>query len=82
MKILNSKKLGLGSRIVRGDKSFIGLKASNIKAGAMWEEGLSFVKDAYKVPNDEAKQKALRESDDWAIWELLIEATRNTNTPG
>lgn len=80
--MLNSERLGLNSRIVRGDNSFVGLKAFNLKAGGMWEQGLAFVKDVYSVTDNEARQKELRESDESLIWELLVEATRNVNTSG
>lgn len=82
VEILDSQKFGLKSRIVRGDSSFVGLKALNMKAGGLWEQGLAFVEDIFQVPNDEAKQKELRESDESLIWELLIEATRNISTSG
>lgn len=80
--MLDSKNLGFESRILRGDKSFLGDKASALQRGGMWQRGLAFVKDTYKMSDDEATRKSLFEVDDWAMWQLLIEATRNIDTPG
>lgn len=82
VKILDSENLGLTSRIVQNDKAFFGYKAWNLGAGKMWEEGISFVRDLYTVPDDKKKLKALRELDDWSVWNLLIMGTKNSNAPG
>ncbi|KAJ5176236.1 uncharacterized protein N7482_002113 [Penicillium canariense] len=82
VKILDSENVGLTSRIVQNDTAFLGFKASNLAAGKMWEEGMSFVRNLYAVPDDEDKRKALRELDDWNIWNLLVKATENIKTPG
>ncbi|KAJ5673827.1 hypothetical protein N7462_009266 [Penicillium macrosclerotiorum] len=82
VKTLDSENLGLSSRIVQNDTAFLGFKASNLGAGKMWEEAISFVKSLYTVPDNEEKRKALREIDDWNIWNLLVEATRHVKTSG
>ncbi|CEJ59380.1 hypothetical protein PMG11_08005 [Penicillium brasilianum] len=82
VKILDSENLGLKSRIVQNDSAFLGYKAFNLGVSKMWAEGISFVRDLYTVPDDKEKLKALRELDDWSIWNLLVQATEHTNTPG
>lgn len=82
VKLLDSENLGLKSRIVQNDTAFLGYKAFNLGAGKMWEEAISYVRDLYTVPEDKEKLKVLRELDDWSIWNLLIQATKNSNTPG
>ncbi|KAJ5215950.1 uncharacterized protein N7498_002357 [Penicillium cinerascens] len=82
VKILDSKNLGLKSRIVRRDKNFLICKATALASGGLWEEGLAFVKDLYTVNEDGKIKKNLREIDDWGIWSLLVEAVRNIKTPG
>lgn len=82
MKILDSENIGLGSRILRNDQAFVNLKAENIGASRMWEEGISFAKEVLSIPDDEEKHKSLSELDDWKIWNLLIESTRHSNAPG
>lgn len=81
VKILDSENLGLKSRIIRSDKSFLISKATALASAGLWEEGLAFVKDLYTVSEGMIKKK-LRELDDWGIWSLLVEAIRNIKTPG
>jgi N-terminal acetyltransferase B complex non-catalytic subunit len=80
--ILDSENLGLKSRIVQNDTAFLGYKAVNLGFSKMWEEGISFVRGLYTVPDDKEKLKALRELDDWSIWNLLVQGTKHSNTPG
>lgn len=82
VKILDSKNLGLDSRIVQNDQVLINLKAVNLGAGKMWDEGIAFAKQLYTIPDDEKEQKAIIERDDWKIWNLLVESTRNSSVPG
>ena len=81
VKILDSENLGLKSRIIRNDKSFLISKATALASAGLWEEGLAFAKDLYTVSEGMVKKK-LRELDDWGIWSLLVEAIRNIKTPG
>ncbi|KAJ5896158.1 uncharacterized protein N7473_005557 [Penicillium subrubescens] len=82
VKILDSENLGLKSRIVQNDTAFLGYKSHNLSSSKMWEEGISFVRELYTVPDDKEKLKALRELDDWSIWNLLVQGTKHSNTPG
>jgi N-terminal acetyltransferase B complex non-catalytic subunit len=82
VKILDSENLGLKSRIVQNDSAFLGYKAFNLGMSKLWAEGISFVRALYTVPDDKEKLKALRELDDWSIWNLLVQATEHSNTPG
>ncbi|KAJ5281589.1 hypothetical protein N7478_006961 [Penicillium angulare] len=82
VKILDSENLGIKSRICQNDTHFIALKAENLGASHMWEEAISFVKEYYTVPEDEQKQKQVRDLDDWVIWNLLVEAVKHLETPG
>ncbi|KAJ5408707.1 hypothetical protein N7509_002590 [Penicillium cosmopolitanum] len=84
LQILDSENLGIHSRIVRGDSTFIGLKmASFASAGNMWDEAFTFVQSLLTVPSeDERGRKQLLELDDWNLWNLLYEATSNSTRPG
>jgi hypothetical protein len=84
LQILDSENLGIHSRIVRGDSTFIGLKiASFVSAGNKWDEAFTFVQSLLTVPNDDERgQKQLLELDDWNLWNLLYEATSNSTRPG
>jgi hypothetical protein len=81
VKILDSENLGLKSRIVRSDKSFLISKAMALASAGLWEDGLAFAKSLYTVSEGKIKKK-LRELDDWGIWSMLVEAVRNLKTPG
>jgi N-terminal acetyltransferase B complex non-catalytic subunit len=81
VKILDSENLGLKSRIVRSDKSFLISKARALASAGLWEDGLVFAKSLYTVSEGKIKKK-LRELDDWGIWSMLVEAVRNIKTPG
>ncbi|KAF7717372.1 Cytoskeleton organization protein Dec1 [Penicillium ucsense] len=82
VKILDSDNLGLKSRIVQNDNAFLGFKAANLIAAQMWEEGVAFVKGLYGVSDNQERLKALREIDDWSIWNLLVTATKNAKDSG
>lgn len=82
VKILSSANVGIGSRICQNDTEFVTLKAMNLGAAKLWEEGIAFVKERYSIPEDEEKRKELRDLDDWNIWNLLTEAVKHTDTPG
>lgn len=84
MQILDSENLGIHSRIVRGDSTFIGLKIVNfLGTDNMWDEAFSFVQDLLTVPdNDERARKDLLELDDWSVWNLFYQATLRSKRPG
>lgn len=80
-RVLDSENVGLSSRIVQNDWSFIGTKLESLINAGMWAEGLSYAKSLLAIPEDEAGQKALQERDDWAVWNLLVTAAENVNNP-
>ncbi|KAI3006216.1 hypothetical protein CBS147346_3844 [Aspergillus niger] len=80
VKILDSENLGISSRVIQNDWSFIGEKLSSLEKAQMWTDGLAYTKGLLAIPTNEAEQKALQERDDWAVWHLLIAATKNINT--
>lgn len=82
VKILGSDNVGISSRILQNDKTFLASKAKNLEAGKLWDDAVTFVKELYTVPDDEEKRKSLPELDDWVIWNLLVEAVKNIDTPG
>ncbi|KAH8428707.1 MDM20/NAA25 family protein [Aspergillus melleus] len=77
--ILNSQSVGISSRIIQNDWSFVGVKLSSLEKAQMWTEGLSYTKDLLAIPTTEDERKALQEHDDWAVWSLLVAAVRNIN---
>ncbi|KAB8246836.1 N-acetyltransferase B complex non catalytic subunit-domain-containing protein [Aspergillus flavus] len=80
VKILDSENLGLSSRVIQNDWSFVGVKLSSLEKAEMWMQGLSYAKELLAIPTNEAEKKALQERDDWAVWKLLVISTRNINT--
>ncbi|XHG00685.1 hypothetical protein AWENTII_004114 [Aspergillus wentii] len=80
-KILESENLGITSRIVQNDWALVGAKILSLEKAGMWTEGLSYTKNLLKIPTNEAEKKALQECDDWTVWNLLITAVKNINTP-
>lgn len=80
VKILDSENLGLSSRVIQNDWSFIGVKLSSLEKAEMWTQGLSYTKELLAIPSNETEKKALQERDDWAVWKLLVISTRNINT--
>ncbi|GAB1191620.1 hypothetical protein APSETT444_000800 [Aspergillus pseudonomiae] len=79
VKILDSENLGLSSRVIQNDWSFVGVKLSSLEKAEMWTQGLSYAKELLAIPSNEAERKALQERDDWAVWKLLVISTRNIN---
>lgn len=80
-KILDSESVGLNSRILQNEWTFVGVKLASMEKAGMWVEGLSFAKSLLAIPDDEAGLKALQERDDWAPWVMLAAAAREINTP-
>lgn len=82
MKILDRDNLGIKSRIVQNDWSFVRAKLLNLEKAGLWTAGLEFARDLVTVPEDETAAKAvLQERDDWGVWELLVSATKNIDNP-
>lgn len=79
-KILDSENLGISSRIVQNDWSFVTIKLKSLEKAGMWTEGLSYAKSLLAIPNNEDERKALQERDDWSVWSLLVTSARNTNS--
>ncbi|KAL4921271.1 N-acetyltransferase B complex non catalytic subunit-domain-containing protein [Aspergillus aurantiobrunneus] len=80
VKILDSDNLGIKSKMVRNDWSFVGVKLSSLEKAEMWVEGLLYTKELLAMPSNETEQKAIQEHDDWAVWHLLVTATQKINT--
>ncbi|KAL1958769.1 hypothetical protein VTO42DRAFT_3888 [Malbranchea cinnamomea] len=78
VKILNSENLGVSSRIVQGDWSFVTTKLDALEKAGYWEEALAYTRELLKLPDDvaNAKDMSYREKDDWKVWNLLLTATR------
>ncbi|PYH47457.1 MDM20/NAA25 family protein [Aspergillus saccharolyticus JOP 1030-1] len=81
VKILDSDGLGLNSRVVQNDWSFVGVKLSSLEKAQMWTEGLDYAKSLLAIPSNEDGMKALQERDDWAVWHLLLTSTQKINSP-
>ncbi|KAE8351475.1 N-acetyltransferase B complex non catalytic subunit-domain-containing protein [Aspergillus coremiiformis] len=80
VKILDSENLGLSSRIIQHDWSFVGVKLSSLEKAEMWTQGLCYARDLLGIHNNEEERKTLQERDDWAVWKLLVISTRNINS--
>ncbi|PYI06608.1 hypothetical protein BO78DRAFT_343164 [Aspergillus sclerotiicarbonarius CBS 121057] len=80
VKVLDSENLGISSRVIQNDWSFVGDKLSNLEKAQMWTEGLAYTKELLAIPTNEVERKALQERDDWAVWHLLIAATKQINS--
>ncbi|KAE8394582.1 N-acetyltransferase B complex non catalytic subunit-domain-containing protein [Aspergillus alliaceus] len=81
VKILDSENLGLSSRVIQNDWSFVGVKLSSLEKAEMWTQGLSYARDLLAIiPTNETERKSLQEHDDWAVWKLLVISTRNINS--
>ena len=80
IKILDSDNLGINSRIIQNDWSFVGVKLSNLEKAKMWTEGLLYAKELLAIPSSEEERKAIQERDDWAVWHLLVTATQKIDT--
>ncbi|KAL4944916.1 hypothetical protein BDV06DRAFT_186114 [Aspergillus oleicola] len=79
VKVLDSENLGLKSKMVQNDWSFVGEKLSSLEKAGMWTEGLSYTKELLAIPTTEEEKKAIQERDDWAVWHLLVTATQEIN---
>ena len=77
VKILDSPNVGISSRIIQNDWNFIREKILSMEKAGLWSEGLSYTRDLLTLPNDEAGRNAVKERDDWTVWNLLLTATRN-----
>lgn len=77
VQVLETENTGLGSRLVNNDRVFMLAKVQNLGVAGLWKEGYSYVKSLLAVPEDEEGRKALKERDDWKIWNLLIAAVRS-----
>ncbi|PGH15870.1 hypothetical protein AJ80_05401 [Polytolypa hystricis UAMH7299] len=78
--LLDSKHLGVESRIAQNDWLFVRAKLTNLEKAAMWKEGLAFSRELLTLPEGEAKGSALsniQEKDDWRVWNLLLKAAQN-----
>lgn len=71
VKILDSENLGIKSRIIQNDWSFVQSKIIGLEKAKMWTEGAAFAKSLLSGSEDSI---ALKESDDWAVWSLLLSA--------
>ncbi|KAL3481650.1 N-acetyltransferase B complex non catalytic subunit-domain-containing protein [Aspergillus californicus] len=80
VKILDSNNLGIKSKMIQNDWSFIGVKLASLEKAEMWADGLSYAKELLAIPSNEEGQKAIQERDDWAVWHLLLTATKKINT--
>lgn len=79
--ILNSENLGIQSRIVQKDWSFVGVKLASLEKAEMWTEGLSYAKELLAIPTTEQEKKSIQERDDWAVWHLLVTSAQKINSP-
>lgn len=80
VKILDSGNLGIKSKIVQNDWSFVGVKLASLEKAEMWTEGLLYAKELLAIPTNEDEQKAIQERDDWAVWHLLVTAVQKLNS--
>ncbi|KAL4950244.1 N-acetyltransferase B complex non catalytic subunit-domain-containing protein [Aspergillus filifer] len=80
VKVLNSENLGIKSKMVQNDWSFVGVKLSSLEKAEMWMEGLACTKELLAIPTTEEEKKAIQERDDWAVWHLLVTATQKINS--
>lgn len=74
VKILDSENLGIKSRIIQNDWSFVRSKIIGLENAQLWDDGAAFAKSLLSGSEDSI---ALKESDDWAVWNLLLSATQN-----
>lgn len=81
VKILDSENLGITSRVVQNDWTFVGAKLANLEKAQMWTEGLSYTKGLLAIPTNDKERKALQERDDWAVWSVLVNSARNLDSP-
>ncbi|KAK2788459.1 hypothetical protein FQN53_003605 [Emmonsiellopsis sp. PD_33] len=82
--LLNSKSIGIESRIAQNDWSFVSAKLANLEHAGLWEEALSFTRELLTLPSDLANGTAtasVQEKDDWQVWNLLLIATEKLGKP-
>ncbi|KAJ5963624.1 N-acetyltransferase B complex non-catalytic subunit [Penicillium vulpinum] len=83
VQVLNRENVGLSSRIVNNDRSFMLAKVTALGAAGLWEEGHSYAKSLLAVSENESERNTLHERDDWKYWNLLIAAVRHLDkSPG
>ncbi|KAJ5812172.1 N-acetyltransferase B complex non catalytic subunit-domain-containing protein [Penicillium riverlandense] len=82
LKLLDSKNVGISSRIVQNDWTFVVSKISNLAAAKLWEDAFAYIKDLLTAPEPVDTERYLQKHDDWQVWEVLIQAVRNSKTPG
>ncbi|KAL4873208.1 hypothetical protein BDV12DRAFT_98695 [Aspergillus spectabilis] len=80
VKILDSANLGIKSKLVQNDWSFVGIKLSSLEKAEMWTQGLLYAKELLAIPSTEEEKKAIQERDDWAVWHLLVTAAQKLDT--
>lgn len=76
--LLNSNHLGVNSRIVQGDWSFVSSKLDTLEKARYWDKALAFARELLTIsdePSSESNDMNYREKDDWKVWSLLLTAT-------
>ena len=78
VKLLNSEHLGVSSRLVQNDWSFVTTKLDALEKTEQWEEGLAYARELLGLPDDPdaAADMKYREKDDWKVWGLLLTAAK------
>ena len=78
VKLLNSKHLGVTSRLVQNDWSFVTTKLDGLEKAEQWEEALAYARELLTLPADTnaAADMKYREKDDWKVWNLLLTAAQ------
>jgi N-terminal acetyltransferase B complex non-catalytic subunit len=80
--ILDSKNLGIKSRIAQNDWSFVRAKLLSLERAGKWNESLEFVRTMLTLPEDDAAARVtIQERDDWAVWSLMVLATEKIGDP-
>jgi N-terminal acetyltransferase B complex non-catalytic subunit len=77
--LLNSENLGINSRIVQSDWSFVTTKLDALERVGNWQEALSFAQELLHLADDVPDGTGgmnNREKDDWKVWNLLLTAAR------
>lgn len=78
VKLLNSEHLGVTSRIVQNEWSFVTAKLEALEKAELWEEALVYTRELLSLPDDasSAADMKYREMDDWKVWNLLLATTQ------
>lgn len=82
LKLLDSQNVGISSRIVQNEWAFVVSKISNLAAAKLWEDAFAYIKNLLTAPEPVDTERYLQKHDDWQVWEVLIQAVRNSKTPG